>query len=54
MNSERIEILVRLGLIKNSMGDAKFAYDITWHAQLDQDEADEVFSTQVGTLVWAD
>ncbi len=54
MTSERIEILVRLGLIENNMGDAKFAYDVAWHAQLDQDEADDVFAVQVGTLVWAD
>ncbi len=48
MHYTRIEILVRLGLIDANV------YDITWHAQLDQDEADEVFAIQVGTLVWAD
>lgn len=48
MSDRRISILVRLGLIDLCV------YDITWHAQLDADEADEVFAIMVGTLVWAD
>lgn len=54
MSHERIQILVRLGVIANDMGDAKFAYDCAWYAQLDQDEADEIFATHIGALVWAD
>lgn len=48
MDSTRIRILVRLGLFDLCV------YDITWLAQLDADEADEVFSVRVGALVWAD
>lgn len=53
MNSERIQVLVNLGLV-GGIDEAHRLHNIVWHAQLDQDEADEVFATQVGTLVWAD
>ncbi len=48
MNIARIQVLVQLGLFSDN------GYDVAWLAQLDQDEADEVFAIQVGTLVWAD
>ena len=48
MHFSRIQILVNLGLISSDV------HSIAWHAQLDQDEADEVFAIEVGTLVWAD
>ncbi len=48
MNIARIQALINLGLFSDT------GSDVAWLAQLDSDEADEVFATQVGTLVWAD
>lgn len=54
MNSERIEILMRLGRFNGINTKAWELHTIVWMAQLDRDEADEVFATEIGALVWAD
>lgn len=46
MSASRIATLLRLGLFDSN--------SVAWLAELDADEADEVFAIRVGTLVWAD
>ena len=48
MSYERILVLIKLGLSSGSV------WDVVWLARLDTDEADDLFSTLVGSLVWAD